>query len=1314
MSTKDTTSIAVETGVLELHYIELRHSRLEGYSDESSIIAHRPYLWSLDVRMIEHIPKGDTPIVPTWISAYAISGDERYAATLASTNANFIFILTVWDLVDTVASDVVPKLAITNKDQQDLRSKAASYRPKAIAGAIVTFSEPLVNTDSEYRVSLSWDGSKVAVGDDVWGKEVPETTLSVYHYERDPLYSQTAKTNAASAASATMQQLVDYQLCTELDDFHGYGMFHITDSRNLDVKKELFLAHDKERVLIFSVYPTWKHLHTITIGNHGNGWHTIGLQDQFLATMHHPYTAVKVWDIALKPTVSILSHGRKVSSMRDTVAFSADGNLMAMAIGWHTSVSLHWRTTGTTLGSCTPPTTGSSIYSMRFIQNDTCILAYVRNDNIPIREEAIIIDVYSMTIVDRVTFPQAYSARMLIKMRSDATYYSVHGTILDLAPSYIQTRIACSDRCFRDLMPLEDCRIFLTKEQPTELTMPSGLHYHFELQYVYDFTTFRHRPYLVVSITSMNSTSSKRLTLPSLHHGADEDTLTLHAASMTLVDTNGRQILVWRLPAALDDDAELQVARRVGGSHQWVTCVHGEIYSISKNQDRDQTIKPCHLERHVPFRNPEEDIFFLIYLLNDANDASQKAILQYVSPHINGRYDPEHPSDTLITTICRTWNYDLDDIYGLFLQELLAFPSKGWIVKPDTVLDANPLWILLAHAKKKAQFMRHANTLIDYCFRQTRAEKDHILLFPVLQSLHALIDSKGHHVGLAAQVLKRFVYLPVKDRQYIIDHHSIVRPPEFRWQFWKPNTRPLYQCLEPILQLEPNSTLNDLNEYFTREVCVAPFALLWRYNGDIVYCHSRPFAPLSSVSFSWIRALAALIWYKTKLAPEKDVKCHDFSLEMLNNPAIVALIEYKWNTMGFNYCMLRFLLQICYYLLVLTVVFLQVYGGYHGTLSGAFIAVTVCSVIFLWLELTQIVRSWRRYFSTLYNVVDWFVFGLPLAASINYLFIIPKEYNEDAPKDGNAGFLSFSVLFIFLHFLFELRINKSVCKFVTIIVRVFIRIRLFFFISIGVILAFTIAMLHLLHSCQYVRCENTSKFPSHFYSAIVATFLYMGGRYDSINDELDSENWAFLTMMMVYFFFTVILMLNVLIALINAAFIDGDETWRLVWLENRLRVIESFREHLNYFPNEVYYTATTEEIEKYQEQNFADDLNNAPKRCASPEPSSLAIAKPNIIQSGKTYIPSIPDNTDTSEAAENSMKEELKEQLTVHMQAQAKALQDQVQASVERESGALQERIERQVQAALQEQSVAHQAQMKEIQALLATFLASKADVGPS
>lgn len=72
---------------------------------------------------------------------------------------------------------------------------------------------------------------------------------------------------------------------------------------------------------------------------------------------------------------------------------------------------------------------------------------------------------------------------------------------------------------------------------------------------------------------------------------------------------------------------------------------------------------------------------------------------------------------------------------------------------------------------------------------------------------------------------------------------------------------------------------------------------------------------------------------------------------------------FSRNTMGFKYCMMRFIFQCCCYVLVLVVVFLQVYGGYHGTFFSEFVAITVCSCIFLWLELIQLFRSWKDYFT---------------------------------------------------------------------------------------------------------------------------------------------------------------------------------------------------------------------------------------------------------------------------------------------------------------------------------------------------------------
>lgn len=56
------------------------------------------------------------------------------------------------------------------------------------------------------------------------------------------------------------------------------------------------------------------------------------------------------------------------------------------------------------------------------------------------------------------------------------------------------------------------------------------------------------------------------------------------------------------------------------------------------------------------------------------------------------------------------------------------------------------------------------------------------------------------------------------------------------------------------------------------------------------------------------------------------------------------------------------------------------------------------------------------------------------------------------------------------------------------------------------------------------------------------------------------------------------------------AFAKGDDGWRLAWIESRLRYIES-AENMSYlfpnwrqsdrFPDEIYFTATTKEMEDY-------------------------------------------------------------------------------------------------------------------------------------
>ncbi|KAF8929548.1 hypothetical protein BGZ47_000985, partial [Haplosporangium gracile] len=375
-------------------------------------------------------------------------------------------------------------------------------------------------------------------------------------------------------------------------------------------------------------------------------------------------------------------------------------------------------------------------------------------------------------------------------------------------------------------------------------------------------------------------------------------------------------------------------------------------------------------------------------------------------------------------------------------------------------------------------------------------------------------------------------FFPVPLRSVIIERHTVIRPPEFRVKFWNPYCRPLFQCRGPILQLESSGAsdvdIDHTKDAFREGIFAATFNMIWtdKSEPDALRDTSYP-AGESPSMFYWIKMLPFVVVYKLKPWQQKAVICHEFPLDALDNPALSALILYKW--------------------------------------------------------------------SLIYNLVDIAVFALPLGGCINQ-FMVKSAGNEDNdlnPRGPNSWLYSFSILVIAFHLLFELRVNKIVCQFVTAIVRIFSRIRIFFIIFLFGLLAFTTALLHLLRGCVQEPCaELTTEFPENFYLAFSATFFFMGGKYDPISDVFTQSNWAFNTMMIIYLFFTVILMLNVLIAVINAGYDESDMTWELVWLQNRLLYIESvenlsysipgLREKYDIFPQEIYYCLSEAKIQEYK------------------------------------------------------------------------------------------------------------------------------------
>ncbi|KAF9401702.1 hypothetical protein BGX21_000897 [Mortierella sp. AD011] len=590
-----------------------------------------------------------------------------------------------------------------------------------------------------------------------------------------------------------------------------------------------------------------------------------------------------------------------------------------------------------------------------------------------------------------------------------------------------------------------------------------------------------------------------------------------------------------------------------------------------------------------------------LYAYGDAD--CKKSVLDYMKTSI--RSTLKKPAFCLMG-LCHVWNPQIRLHIEEMLTELLPRSHITWIPETPLNKETDPLAMILETAKTQPTAITVAKIIMNYCVTRAVRSRNLAFLSPLFGSLHEVMDLIPDE---AFECLGRIAFIPVMHRSYIVDNRIVVHPPRLRLRFWEPINESLYLMKDPIMQLNVTPDAPDpSNEKFTRPVFMASFDALWYYTTlesrgktNDTQETDKLRAVQTTQTTTWWKTLYHMIRLKSRLRIHNYVECYDFNIEFFDNPSIAALVAYKWNTIGFTYWLVRFVFQCFFYALVIIAALMQVHDADHASqLVGLFIAIIVMALVFLWLELLQAIRSVYRYTKSGYNFLDVFTFTLPLIASVDQIVVI---YQKN--PNGNTRLLSYSVLIVFLHMLFELRINESVCKYVTIIQQVVVEIRIFFILA-GGIFAFTIAMQHLFWSCSYGEeggCKQpTTAFPENFLGALSATYFFMGGVTDPVSSEFATDDWGFHLMMAIFFFFTVILMLNVLIALINVAFTKGDDGWRLVWIESRLRYIESaenmsyhipgFRQTHNWFPNEIYFTATLQQVREYREK-YSKDRNEA-------------------------------------------------------------------------------------------------------------------------
>ncbi|KAG0282581.1 hypothetical protein BGZ96_000325 [Linnemannia gamsii] len=1066
-----------------------------------------------------------------------------------------------------------------------------------------------------YALCLSWDGSQLVYinldrdNEDSDTKEETLSEMSCRKVDTDPAEpsekddtsfyridtNHTQAPPGAIAGSGFKKFRVKEQ-CPGLDGFFAKAAFHIVATQDQDVKDELFVTCNGVTIEIYSVFGDWSHLRSITMDR---AWEdsqfaviVFGAQ---LKQLHGPLLVigdpnvyeVSTWDIEQGCRLSSymdLTY-EQFEAVRLSTAMSKDGRLIAIPGKHH--VDIYWTATWTRAASYTVHDMkhDPSIGSVRFIRNDTQIMVDFKSCA-PFcqRNHGCIFSVDSMSLLEQYvvdghdTFET--SSDHLINPQticvgiSQVSLFNIEDRIFQ-SPS-IRKRY-CQETCFA-----YDSYIY----GYAETLAPSGLTFKAEKSMVPVIINGRRadQPYVTVTVLDMNLVPFLKMPIP-LPKDLD---FNIHRVNFIgncshLVLSLKGLMLIWSTPATTEDKFTLRLAHTYNGEEDW------ELYGLLSKSETVDFVKSL----HDPIRGSEAYFLggavFLSEIFQSAGKDVQEDIIQYIGKYVNFYLPGTVHDSNIVQYICDTWEIGTHSSTVRLWKALLAHPTGRWIPRHDMARSNNPILCLLSKTVEHPKAFELAEVFIDYCIRQTKLEKDPHFLLPIRQCMKELTDPKKPYSEVTLELFRELAYIPVRDRDYIVDHHAIAHPYKFHWRFWKYNPRGLHQYQDQVLQVTSTPTV-DLPKYiFSRDIYLATFDMLWLKTGadpshseDPDMCHEG--SGLHSLPF----ALRALFRRRSWWTPNPTVECHPFEIETLDNPAIAALVEYKWNTIGLQYWLLRFLAQCVYYVLVLIGVVLQI-NNYDNmaTLKGIFISIITMSTIFLWLELFQLIEDKKRYFTSIYNMVDLLAFVFPMAGSILQLV-------RSDPNTQNSLF-SFSVLFIFLHFLFELRVTRSVCKFVSIIIHAIASIRVFFFVFAGGILAFSVAIMHLLHTCTTPECPSfTEGFSLGFFRVISMTYFMMGGMYDSVNNGFTNDDVGFHLMMMIFFFFTVILMLNVLIALINHAIDDGDRTWELDWLYNRMRYIESaenltydvpgFRAAHSFFPETIYYTATPLQVREFKKK----------------------------------------------------------------------------------------------------------------------------------
>jgi len=305
-------------------------------------------------------------------------------------------------------------------------------------------------------------------------------------------------------------------------------------------------------------------------------------------------------------------------------------------------------------------------------------------------------------------------------------------------------------------------------------------------------------------------------------------------------------------------------------------------------------------------------------------------------------------------------------------------------------------------------------------------------------------------------------------------------------------------------------------------------------------------------------------------------------------PCIEAVIKFKWN----KYARKRFYWKAAVRIVFIFVFILAVSGLPATELhtipwrKGCLLAFTPFAIIGLLYEALQWLGESWDYWNP-YNVLDLASLALPLVTSMQVWFGL----------DPDPPLLAFAVILLWVHFLFTFRIFEDIGIFIAVVIEIIGKVVQFLFVLIVILFGFANAFSVLL---GYPPDQNVSNGFTNVVSSFKYVFYLLTGDTGAFA-SFDGSNATLDVLRVIFSFTTVVILLNVLIALLNEVYSSSKEKGRESWLYHRAKLIAEMEIYLmspaqrkdkNLFPDIIFYEGHPENVKEYANKIHSDSENN--------------------------------------------------------------------------------------------------------------------------